>query len=81
MFLIVLAFRANVVSVDANEFNKLMKQVFRFRSIANARAFADGATKLHMILMGDCDDDGWWFWIAVPAVTERLQRAGYEYLR
>lgn len=69
------------MTVDATEYTNLMKRVARFRSLANAQQYADGATKLHMILMGDADEDGGCFWVAVPAVTEKLHRAGYEYVR
>ncbi len=63
------------------EFNELMKRVRRFRSIYNARSFAYGCDKTHMIVMGDVDEDGGWYWVSVPAVTEKLNRAGYEYVR
>jgi hypothetical protein len=63
------------------EFNELMKRVHWFRSIDNARSFACGCDKTHMIVMGDVDENGGWYWVSVPAVTEKLNRAGYEYVR
>jgi hypothetical protein len=66
--------------MTTQEFSNLMRRVYRFRLLDNARRFACRAQG-HMIVMGDCDDDGGWYWVGVISVTEQLNRAGYEYVR
>jgi hypothetical protein len=67
--------------MDAKTYQNLLKRCFKFRSLPNARTFANSCDKLHMIVMGDSDEDGGWYLVAYPAVTEKLVKAGYEYVR
>lgn len=49
--------------------------IYKFSSLALAQSFANRATKLMLVLQGDDDK----FWVSTSAVTERLNREGYEY--
>ena len=51
-----------------------------FRSLELARSYAARATKLHMVVQGDIDDDGEHgrYWVVLPADAARLEAAGYE---
>jgi hypothetical protein len=58
------------------ELEKLLKRVDRYINLENARHAAARRLKIHLIIRGD---DGR-YWVAVPAVTEKLHRMGYEYV-
>lgn len=49
--------------------------IYKFDSLALAKTFVDRCLKMHLIVLGD---DGK-FWVAVPRITERLVKQGYEY--
>ena len=58
------------------QFEKLITQVSKFNTLEAAEDCVNNhCVKLNMIVLGD---DGL-YWVAVPAVTEKLVKAGYEY--
>ena len=61
--------------MNAETFNKLMTQVYKFTSLSTAKSFADHCVKRSDIVLGD---DGK-FWVARWQVALKLVEAGYEY--
>lgn len=57
--------------------NLCKSSVLPFNSLANAKFFANRASKMMMIVLGDDDR----YWVVTPADGERLVRAGFEYAR
>jgi hypothetical protein len=46
-----------------------------------ADSYAAHCTKLHIVVLGDCDKDGnCHYWLVLPADAARLEKAGYEIL-
>ncbi|MGB2694774.1 MAG: hypothetical protein WBD55_06245 [Dehalococcoidia bacterium] len=54
---------------------RTLTTIGKFNTYGAAKSFADRATKIVMLVLGD---DGL-IWAVTPAVGERLVRAGYEY--
>lgn len=46
-----------------------------FKSLQLAENFANRCEKLHLIILGDNNR----YWVALPKVTEKLNKQGYEY--
>lgn len=57
-------------------YEQAMIQVHKFNTEGAARRFADSATKIHQIVLGD---DGL-FWVTLPRWAAELERLGYEIL-
>ena len=57
--------------------NAAHSTIFRFNNLATARAFADRAAKIMLVVLGDAHAPAP-YWVTTPADAARLQRAGYE---
>lgn len=56
----------------------IQSTMFRFTTLANAKAFQARANDIMMIVLGDHDGERSEFWVVMPADATRLTRAGYE---
>jgi len=57
------------------EITKKLETIYKFNTLAMAKAFTYHANKIWMIIMGDDE----LFWVVTPAHGERLVKQGYEY--
>ncbi len=56
----------------------IQSTMFRFTTLASAKAFQARANDIMMIVLGDHDGERGEFWVVTPADATRLTRAGYE---
>ena len=56
----------------------IQSTMFRFTTLASAKAFQARANDIMMIVLGDHDGERGEFWVVTPADAARLTRAGYE---
>jgi hypothetical protein len=54
--------------------NCVASGIFKFRYLANARSFADGARKPMLVILGDDQ----LFWVVSLGLVEQLVKSGYE---
>lgn len=52
--------------------------IFRFNTLATAKAFQARANDLMMIVLGDHDGERGEFWVVTPRDASRLVKDGYE---
>ncbi|WP_374691908.1 hypothetical protein [Accumulibacter sp.] len=52
--------------------------MFRFSTLAAAKAFQARANDILMIVLGDQDGEQREYWVVTPRDAARLERSGYE---